>query len=119
MNKSKPRFIDLFAGCGGLSLGLFEAGWQGLFAVERENRAFDTLSHNLMGREMHRLSWPRWLPRRAWSLEDLLTNSKAMKGVRRLHGRVHLLAGGPPCQGFSSLGRRKMDDPRNQLFRQY
>jgi len=119
MKPQGPYFIDLFAGCGGLSLGLFEAGWQGLFAIEREQRAFDTLKHNLMDRGRHRFAWPHWLKRRAWTLEDLLRNRKARKRLTRLHGRVHLLAGGPPCQGFSSLGKRRADDPRNQLFRHY
>ena len=110
-------FVDLFAGCGGLSLGLFEAGWQGLFAVEKEPRAFATLAHNLMGTKRHRFAWPSWLPEQAWSLEDLLSNRKSE--LMQLRGHVDLLAGGPPCQGFSSLGRRLVNDPRNQLFRQY
>jgi DNA (cytosine-5)-methyltransferase 1 len=119
MKPQGPYFIDLFAGCGGLSLGLFEAGWQGLFAIEKEPRAFATLSHNLLGHQKHRFAWPRWLKKQAWSLEDLLSNPTARKRLIRLRGRVHLLAGGPPCQGFSSLGRRRAADPRNQLFRQY
>jgi len=66
---SQPRtFIDLFAGCGGLSLGLMQAGWQGLFAVERSLDAFKTLSHNLISDNPGRpfcngFAWPSWLPR--------------------------------------------------------
>jgi len=41
-------FIDLFAGCGGLSLGLMQAGWKGLFAVEKSPDAFRTLKENLV-----------------------------------------------------------------------
>ncbi len=41
-------FLDLFAGCGGLSLGLMLAGWRGLFAVEKDKLAFETLRHNLI-----------------------------------------------------------------------
>ncbi len=40
--------IDLFAGCGGLSLGLREAGWKGVFAIERDPMAFETLSQNFL-----------------------------------------------------------------------
>jgi DNA (cytosine-5)-methyltransferase 1 len=46
-----PQFIDLFAGCGGLSLGLMEAGWTGLFAIEKSPMAFKTLKHNLIGKK--------------------------------------------------------------------
>ncbi len=41
-------FVDLFAGCGGLSLGLLNAGWKGYFAVEKSPDAFSTLKHNLI-----------------------------------------------------------------------
>jgi DNA (cytosine-5)-methyltransferase 1 len=119
MKPDSPRFIDLFAGCGGLSLGLFEAGWQGVFAIEREQRAFDTLKHNLMGRHEHCFAWPPWLPQQAHTLEELLEKAEFREHLASLTGKVDLLAGGPPCQGFSSLGRRKAEDPRNQLFRKY
>ena len=60
----RTRFIDLFAGCGGLSLGLMLAGWKGLFAVERDALAFKTLKFNLLGDEglsPHKYEWPSWL----------------------------------------------------------
>ncbi len=114
-----PTFVDLFAGCGGLSLGLFEAGWQGLFAIERDARAFATLERNLFDPSHHQFAWPEWLPRQATTLEDLLLRKDLRAGLEGLAGRVDMLAGGPPCQGFSVLGRRKVNDPRNQLFRQY
>ncbi len=47
----QPRgltFVDIFAGGGGLSLGLMQAGWRGLFAIEAEKLAFQTLKHNLV-----------------------------------------------------------------------
>ena len=56
-------FADLFAGCGGLSLGLSLAGLNGVFAVERDKMAFSTLSANLIeGREVpvHQFEWPSW-----------------------------------------------------------
>lgn len=47
MNNSKT-YIDLFSGCGGLSLGLHNAGWKGAFAIEKSEDAFKTLEHNLI-----------------------------------------------------------------------
>ena len=58
--------IDLFAGCGGLSLGLHEAGWEGLFAIERDPMAFDTLQSNLAGDDAPYPAykgWPSWAPK--------------------------------------------------------
>ena len=49
----KPTYIDIFAGCGGLSLGLHNAGWQGLFAVEKNADAFKTLEYNLIEKVNH------------------------------------------------------------------
>jgi DNA (cytosine-5)-methyltransferase 1 len=115
---SGHEFIDLFAGCGGLSLGLSQGGWRGVFAVEREPMAFETFSTNFLSPEAQvRFAWPAWLERRPWSIADLLRSHEA--GLRGLRGRVRLVAGGPPCQGFSFAGRRKKHDPRNMLFRKY
>ena len=44
---SQFSYIDIFAGCGGLSLGLHNAGWKGLFAIEKSKDAFETLKYNL------------------------------------------------------------------------
>ena len=44
----KNNYIDLFSGCGGLALGLHNAGWKGLFAIEKSKDAFSTLKHNLI-----------------------------------------------------------------------
>jgi DNA (cytosine-5)-methyltransferase 1 len=48
-SKRKITFVDAFAGCGGLSLGLMQAGLQGLFAIEKDKFAFETLKANLLG----------------------------------------------------------------------
>lgn len=114
----RPTFIDAFAGCGGLSLGLLQAGFNGLFAIEHDRFAFASLRANLLGRDSRfRLSWPRWLPREPISIESLIRHHRLE--LEGLEGHVDVLAGGPPCQGFSSAGRRKHDDPRNQLFARY
>ncbi|AGB48218.1 site-specific DNA methylase [Mesorhizobium australicum WSM2073] len=114
------RFVDLFSGCGGLSLGLSMAGMQGLFAVERDHMAFRTFHANFVSKSSnrgHAFEWPTWLEQRAWGIDELLEEHKA--DLLELRGKVDVLAGGPPCQGFSFAGRRVEDDPRNQLFHKY
>ena len=53
MPRKTPKYIDLFAGCGGLSLGLHKAGWKGLFAIEKSKDAFETLEYNLITKKEH------------------------------------------------------------------
>lgn len=115
--KQKPTFIDLFSGCGGLSLGLMEAGWQGIFAIEKTVDAFLTLSKNLIHGSRHQFIWPSWLPQENMEVESLLLKYK--NELKNLRGKVDLIAGGPPCQGFSNAGKRNPDDPRNKLAEQY
>lgn len=112
------RFIDLFAGCGGLSLGLASAGWQGVFAIEKTPDAFETLKHNLIDRDVvSAFNWPSWLPCAPTTTSDLIENYSA--SLESLRGTVDLIAGGPPCQGFSFAGRRNPNDPRNRLTEEY
>jgi DNA (cytosine-5)-methyltransferase 1 len=116
--KTSATFIDLFAGAGGLSLGLMAAGLRGLFAVETEPNAFATLKANLIdGVHGHLYEWPTWLPKEPIDIGALI--GRYEDNLRRLRGRVDVLAGGPPCQGFSAAGRRRRDDPRNRLFELY
>lgn len=110
------KYIDLFAGCGGLSTGLRAAGWRGIFAVERNASAFLTLKANLIDKQGH-FDWPEWLPVTNWDIKDLL-DQKSNELVR-LKGKVELIVGGPPCQGFSSAGRRREGDERNKLVHSY
>ena len=115
---AQPTFADAFAGCGGLSLGLMRAGWRGLFAIERDPFAFETLSTNLLlGNGRFQYDWPDGIEERAWDINSLL--SERREALADLRGKVDLLAGGPPCQGFSGAGRRRRDDPRNRLFEAY
>lgn len=115
---SKLTYIDLFAGCGGLSLGLYNSGcWHGLFAVEKSPDAFETLRHNLIYNNEH-FSWPEWLgtPKHL-DINALL--KKHRENLIALRGKVDLVAGGPPCQGFSLAGRRVEKDRRNNLVNSY
>ena len=110
------KYIDLFAGSGGLSLGLYNAGLHGIFAVERNKDAFSTLKYNLIERKKH-FSWPNWLEMKNWDINELLEVHS--KELATLNGSIDLVVGGPPCQGFSMAGKRKNDDIRNQLMHSY
>lgn len=114
---SNLTFADVFAGCGGISLGLVNAGWQGRFAVEKNPDAFETLKTNLVTGSKKKFFWPDWLPQEAVSTTDLLKNHGHR--LDELKGGITLLAGGPPCQGFSMAGRRTHSDPRNSLTEDY
>ena len=102
-----PTVISTFAGCGGSSLGYSMAGFRELLAVEWDQNAVDTF----------RLNFPDVLVYHgdiaALSVEDCL----ARTGLQP--GELDVFDGSPPCQGFSTAGKRMMDDPRNQLFREY
>lgn len=113
MNKfipnNRPIALDLFAGCGGLSLGLEAAGFDVAVAVEYD--AIHALVHHFnfnygatICEDMTQIS-----------PEYILENLRA-KGFQK---EVDLIAGGPPCQGFSLIGKRQIDDSRNQLVFQY
>lgn len=117
---SKLRFVDLFAGCGGLSLGLSLAGLEGQFAIERDSMAFQTFEENFLGDRkvpIKKFAWPSWLDKKAWSIDELLDTHHAR--LAGLGHEIDVLAGAPPCQGFSFAGKRLESDPRNQLFEKY
>jgi DNA (cytosine-5)-methyltransferase 1 len=89
-----------------------------LFAIEKDAFAFSTLSENLVAASArYRFAWPDWLEAKPWTIESFLEKHRSQ--LAELHGKVDLLAGGPPCQGFSSAGRRRPADPRNQLVAHY
>ena len=99
------RLVDLFAGAGGLSLGLSWAGFRSIGAVEVDRFAADTYDRNF-GHHILRGQGGDPLP-----IEEVSFESFA--------GHVDLLAGGPPCQGFSQLGKGLANDPRNRLWREF
>lgn len=117
MKQSKLKYIDLFAGCGGLSLGLHNTGvWEGLFAIEKSEDAFNTLAYNLIKKKNH-FNWPDWLSKSEHDINEVIHNFK--EELISLQGSVDMVAGGPPCQGFSMAGRRKENDSRNDLINSY
>jgi len=115
--KIKHRYIDLFAGCGGLSLGLHNSGlWKGIFAIEKSKDAFLTLEHNLIHKKNH-FEWPNWLQQTNHDINFVLKKHK--NELNQLKGKVDLVVGGPPCQGFSTAGKREESDKRNTLINSY
>jgi len=113
---TKPLAIDLFAGCGGLSWGLMSAKWKSLFAIEKDPNAFSTLKFNLIDRKQH-FDWPEWLKVQSHDIDKVLAEHKAE--LQALKGKIDLVAGGPPCQGFSVVGKRNEKDKRNKLVDSY
>ena len=97
--KNKLNFIDLFSGAGGLMRGFMNMGYTPLFSVEMWGPAVET----------HNLNYPQ-IP--LWN-EDIrnIENSR----LEKYKGQVDIIVGGPPCQGFSTIGKRLVKDPRNEL----
>lgn len=91
-----PTFIDLFAGCGGMALGMRDAGMRPVFAVEIDSAAAQTYRANIHD-HIHE-----------GDIASVIDVPQA-----------DIVVGGPPCQGFSMLGSRDESDPRNQLWREY
>lgn len=116
MAKKIMRYIDLFAGAGGLSLGLHNAGFKGVFAIEKNADAFSTLKHNLIDNKKH-FDWPMWLPVKNHDICEFLTVYR--KELEKLNGQIDLVVGGPPCQGFSMAGKRDHTDIRNTMVHYY
>lgn len=152
---NKPTFVELFAGCGGTSLGLEAAGFSLVFANEQSPMAAETYAYNFLGENLEELAknggTPKkvfWIrsqhpvtdlksrlkedPRKAREVgkhsdlpKKVEAGSLLVGDVNRLldHkeilsdwiGKVDLVAGGPPCQGFSLAGLRQHDDARNKL----
>lgn len=104
----KPAAIDLFSGCGGLTQGLRDAGFNVLAAVELDSLAAETYSLNHKNVVLYNKDI------RFVTADDLL------EACELKAGELDLLAGCPPCQGFSRLRnnnkRRRLDDPRNRLI---
>ncbi len=103
--KTKLNFIDLFSGAGGLSCGLEMAGLNCLLGVDFDKDAIKTFQKN---HPKSRTFCGDISDLKSKDIKELIKNQK-----------VHLVAGGPPCQGFSTVGKGNPDDLRNQLFKQF
>lgn len=95
-NACQYSFIDLFAGAGGMTQGFVDAGGRPVFAVEWDSAAAETYAANFGNHVFD------------GDVADVAT-----------FPRADIIIGGPPCQGFSQLGTRDPEDPRNSLWEQY
>ena len=141
---NKFTFIDLFAGCGGLSEGFYEQGLQGLAHVEWETPMINTLRNRLVKIWNHSdeeaekavihfdIQKTEELLKGSWSENTISTYGKtnasiiAEKGIDGLIGdqTVDMIIGGPPCQAYSLAGRAQdpnsmKNDYRNYLFESF
>jgi DNA (cytosine-5)-methyltransferase 1 len=102
-----PTVISTFAGCGGSSLGYSMAGFRELLAIEWDDNAVETFRLNFPDVSVYHGDIAKI------SVEEVLQ----MTGLGV--GELDVFDGSPPCQGFSTAGKREMSDNRNQLFREY
>lgn len=95
--------LDLFSGCGGLSLGFQNAGYHVVLGIDNDDAALNTFRKNHIDAKGENIDLfqPDCMDR----IESLLEGK-----------RIDVIVAGPPCQGFSLTGPRKFDDPRNELY---
>ena len=112
MKKKKYTFIDLFAGCGGLSLGLEQAGFEVVFM----NELVETFASTYLAN--HSLKEGQYFIGDINELNQCLDKYSGI--LKNPNEPITLVCGGPPCQGFSMANRQRIiDDPRNQLYKAY
>ena len=103
MAKTRPIAVDLFAGAGGMTLGFEQAGFDILASVE-----IDPIHCAI-----HKFNFPFWTVI-CKSVEE--TTGKEIRNSSQIANQeIDVVFGGPPCQGFSLMGKRSFDDPRNSL----
>lgn len=95
--------IDLFAGCGGLSKGFMDAGFDIIVGVDNDQAALNTFSLNHNG---------------AKAINADLSKQETFDLIKEIAGErsIDMIIAGPPCQGFSLSGPRNFDDERNKLY---
>ncbi len=103
----KYTVISTFAGCGGSSLGYKWAGFKELLAIDFDNNAVETF----------KLNFPE-VP--VWNRDiTIIEANEVLKFCKIKKGELDILDGSPPCQGFSTAGKRQITDPRNELFKSF
>lgn len=101
----KNKIIDLFCGCGGLSLGFEMAGFESVLAIDLWKDAITTYNHNRKNK--------------VGMCVDIKELSNEYLQSLNASGEIVGVIGGPPCQGYSTVGTRDINDPRNHLYLQY
>jgi len=99
------KVIDLFCGAGGFSEGFCEAGFDIIAGIDKDSESLETYSYN----------FKKAMVFKADLLQSLEEDNKIIKELKV--NDVDVILGGPPCQGFSIAGKRKQQDPRNQLYK--
>jgi DNA (cytosine-5)-methyltransferase 1 len=102
---SKPTVIDLFCGCGGLSYGFIEAGYEVVLGIDNWLDAVTTFEHNHKGSKA--------------LVTDLFNETPKEISKKTGIKKADIIIGGPPCQGFSIAGKRIVDDERNKLYKSF
>ncbi|MCD8431737.1 DNA cytosine methyltransferase [Tenacibaculum finnmarkense genomovar ulcerans] len=106
-NNSKLKCIDTFAGCGGLSLGLKNAGFNPVLINEIEPKFLESYYFN------HNIHLDNYY---CGDIKDIANSQE----IKNKYKDIDLIVGGPPCQGFSMANRQRLlDDPRNKLYKYY
>ena len=106
--KTKLKYIDLFSGAGGFSLGFDKQDFQNVFSIDIEPSFCETYKHNF---DNHQLIE-----------KDICSLSNSQIQYLKEFEEIDVVIGGPPCQGFSiagNIGRKFVDDPRNRLFKEF
>jgi len=104
---SRPKIVDVFAGVGGFSLGAVRAGFDVVAAIDLDIHAHETHQKNF--------------PNSQHGRRDVRNLSgEQLRAIAGLNGhKLDGLIGGPPCQGFSTMGRMRKNDARNKLFHHF
>lgn len=101
------KVLDLFCGCGGFSLGAARAGFDVVAGVDFDSHAIATHRRNFKKSKDLQLDLCK------------VTGAEILEQLGLAHGELTGIIGGPPCQGFSSMGSNNASDPRNRLFRRF
>lgn len=102
---NKPKIVDLFCGVGGLSYGFEQAGFETVLAIDNWEDAILTYNNNLGNKVA--------------ICEDIHNIDENFIKQNLLNKQIVGIIGGPPCQGFSTVGTRDVNDPRNHLYLEY
>ncbi|MDA3883380.1 MAG: DNA (cytosine-5-)-methyltransferase [Bacteroidales bacterium] len=102
------KYIDLFSGAGGFSLGFDNKGFHNVFSVDIESSFCETYNYNF--------------PNHNLIQKDVCEVTDSELKYLKEYGKIDVVIGGPPCQGYSiagNIGRKFIEDPRNRLFKEF